>query len=241
MTAQIGADGHELFGDPRPELLTNVARVQPERGGEWVNLAKHLGFRSTQRLQISDLADGGGVVVATWPAELAEQARYLYRRGLGSALVTAAIERGWKVEPSPHIAYWTAPPARRLYMRPPAEPLDYVACWEDEDALGRVGDHPREDVERELWPWLKQKGFADEGDNTELLRFLGELLPGGWPAKMRPGLRFRRVWTPAEAAELGSALAETIRSDFDAVFAVADEPALRSASPGLGAHTVKHR
>jgi hypothetical protein len=52
---------------------------------------------------------------------------------------------------------------------------------------------------------------------------------------MRPGLRFRRVWTPAEAAELGSALAETIRSQFDAVFAAAHEPALRSASPSLGA------
>ena len=41
-------------------------------------------------------------------------------------------------------------------------------------------------------------------------------------------------------AELGSALAETIRSEFDAVFAVAGEPALselteRTASPGLGA------
>ena len=42
-------------------------------------------------------------------------------------------------------------------------------------------------------------------------------------------------------AELGSALAGTIRSEFDAVFAVADEPALseltdqRTASPGLGA------
>ena len=58
---------------------------------------------------------------------------------------------------------------------------------------------------------------------------------------MRPGLRFRRVWTPAEAAELGSALAETIRSEFDAVFAVAHEPALQTARPGLGGLTAKHR
>ncbi len=239
MTAQIGADDHDLFGDPRPELLTDVARVQPEPGGEWVNLAKHRGFQSTQRLQISDRADGGGVVVATWPTELAEQAHYLYGHRFGSALVAAAIERGWTVEPSPHLAYWTAPSSRRLYMRPPIEPLDYVACWEDEDALGRVGDHSREEVERELWPWLKQKGFADDGDDDELRRFLDELLPGDWPAKMRPGLRFRRFWPLAEAAELGSALAETIRSDFDAVFAVAHEPTLssveRTTSPGPGA------
>jgi HNH endonuclease len=46
---------------------------------------------------------------------------------------------------------------------------------------------------------------------------------------MRPGLRFRRVWTFAEAAGLGSALAETIRSEFDAVFAPAHEPMLSSA------------
>ena len=136
MTAQIGADGLDLFGDPRPELLIDVARVQPEPGGEWVNLEDRLGFRSTQRLRISDVA--GGVVVATWPAELARQARYLYGGGLGSALVAAAIERGWTVEPSPHIAYCTASPGRRLYMRPSVAPLDYVACWEDEDALRRV-------------------------------------------------------------------------------------------------------
>jgi hypothetical protein len=74
-----------------------------------------------------------------------------------------------------------------------------------------------------------------------LTGFLDEYLR--LPAQMRPGLRFRRVWTPAEAAELGSALAEAIRSDFDAVFAVADEPTLssaeladqRTASFGLGA------
>ena len=72
-----------------------------------------------------------------------------------------------------------------------------------------------------------------------LARYLDEYLR--LPAQMRPGLRFRRVWSPAEVAELGSAFAETIRTDFDAVFAVADEPALsgntgqRTASPGLGA------
>ncbi len=227
MTAQVGDDSLDLFGDPRPELLTEVARVHPHPGGQWVNLEEHLGFHSTQRLWISDHL-AGGVVVATWPAELARQARYLYSRGLGSALVAAAIERGWTVTASPHIAYHSAAPARRLYMRPPIAPLDYVVCWEDEDGLHRVGNHTREDVEHELWPWLKQRGFADDGDDAVLLRFLDEFL-GSWPAQMRPGLQFRRVWTPAEADELGPALAEAIRSDFDAVFAVAEEPTLSSA------------
>ena len=126
-----------------------------------------LGFRSTQRLGISDYA--GGVAVATWPAELAPQARYLYGGGLGSALVAAAIERGWTVEPSPHIAYYTASPGRRLYMRPSVAPLDYAACWEDEDGFRRIGgNYTREYVEHELWPWLKQRGFADDGDDTVL-------------------------------------------------------------------------
>jgi len=103
MTAQIGYDGLDLRGDPRPELLIDVARVQPEPGGDWVHLGR-LGFRSTQRLWIGDYADG--VAVATWAAELKPQACYLYGGGLGSALVTAAIERGWTVEPSPHIQGW---------------------------------------------------------------------------------------------------------------------------------------
>jgi hypothetical protein len=232
MTARIGYDGLDLHGDPRPDLLIDVARVQPQPGGDWVDLEGRLGFRSTQRLWIGDVS--GGVMVGTWPAELARQARYLYGGRLGSALVAAAIDRGWTVEPSPHLAYYTAPAGRRLYLRPPVAPLDHVACWEDQDGLRRVGNHTREDVEHELWPWLKQRGFADDGDDTVLRSFLGEFL-GNRPAQMRPGLRFRRVWAPAEAAGLGSALADTIRSQFDAIFAVAHEPALHTASPCLGA------
>jgi hypothetical protein len=227
MTAQIGYDGLDLRGDPRPELLIDVARVQPEPGCDWVHLGR-LGFRSTQRLWIGDYA--GGVALATWPAELKPQACYLYGGGLGSALVAAAIERGWTVEPSPHIAFRTASAARRLYMPLSSDKaLAYAACWEDEDALSRIGgNYARWDVEHELWPWLKQRGFANDGDDAVLLRFLDEFL-GNWPANMRPGLRFRRIWKFAETAELGPALAETIRSQFDAVFAVAHEPALQTA------------
>jgi hypothetical protein len=82
MTAQIGDDGLDLLGDPLPELLTDLARGQPQPGGEWVNLKNQLGFRSIQRLAIRGVA--GSVVVVTWPAELAVQARYLYGGGLGS-------------------------------------------------------------------------------------------------------------------------------------------------------------
>ena len=67
MTARIGADGGDLFGDPRPKLLTRVVRVRPHPGGEWVKIEdRRPGFCSTQRLRISDVA--GGVAVATSPA-----------------------------------------------------------------------------------------------------------------------------------------------------------------------------
>lgn len=232
MTAQIGDDGLDLFGDPRPELLADVARAQPKPGGEWVDLGRQ-GFRSTQRLRLGDL--GGGVTLVTWPAELQPQARYLYGNRLGSDLVTAALERGWAVEPRPHLAYYTARPDRRLYMRPLVAPLDYVACWEDGDGLRHVRSYARDDVEHELWPWLKEQGLADDSDDAELVRFLGEFL-GHRRAHMRPGLRFRRVWTSTEAARLGPELAEAIRSEFNAVFAVSREPSLGSAeATGLDA------
>lgn len=226
MAAQIGYDGLDPRGDPRLDLLIDVAGARPEPRQDWVHLGR-LGFRSTQRLWVGDVP--GGVAVATWPAELKPQACYLYGHKLGSALVKAAIERGWTVEPSPHIAFRTASAARRLYMSPPLAPLAYAACWEDDDAFSRIGgNYAREAVEHELWQWLKQTGFADDGDDAVLLRFLDEFL-GNWPANMRPGLRFRRSWKSAEMDELGSALAETIRGQFDAVFAVAHEPALRTA------------
>lgn len=144
MTAQIGADGLDLFGEPHPKLLADVARIQPEPGRNWVDIEARpgrTGFRSTQRLWISNVSNG--IVVATWPAELARQARYLYGTGFGSALVAAAIERRWTVEPSPHIAYYNARPGSRLYMRPSMPPLDYVASWEDAGALRPRPIRPR--------------------------------------------------------------------------------------------------
>ena len=226
MTARIGADGLEIFGAPRPELLADVVPVQLEQGGEWADIEDcqdRPGFRSTQRLWISDVADG--VAVATWPAEKGTQARYLYGRKLGSALVTAATNRGWKVEPSPHLAFFNSPPSSRLYMECLSiEPLDYVAYWEEKGALSRVRYAP-EDVEHSLWPWLKERGLANDDDDTELRRFLDEVLHMP-KVDMRPGLRFRRVWTFAQMAELGSAFGETIRLEFDAVFAAAHEPSL---------------
>ena len=175
-------------------------------------------------------AAGDGVAVGTCPAELAPQARYLYGRGLGGALVMAAKEHGWTVDPQPHIAYRTSPPAKRLYMlpSPSIEALDYVASWQAKGGLRRIGgNYAREDVEHELWRWLKQMGFADDRDDAVLQRFLDECLRR-WPANMRPGLRIYRIWTAGDADRLGDALAAMIRSEFDAVFSAVHERPLSS-------------
>jgi hypothetical protein len=56
-------------------------------------------------------------------------------------------------------------------MRPSVAPLEYAARREDENGLVRIGNHTREAVEHELWPWLKEQGYADDGDDAELRRF----------------------------------------------------------------------
>jgi hypothetical protein len=223
MAAQIGSDDLEIDSDPRLDLLIEVAGIDPEPGREWARLeGPPLGFRSTQRLRVSDCPEG--LAVTTWPAELADQARYLYGGRLGTPLAAAAFDLGWTVEATPHIAYHRAAPDRRLYLNPVIAPLQYTALWEnDEDALRRLS-YPREDVENQLWPWLKQHGLADDGDDPELLRFLDEYLRGS--AHLRPGLRLRRIWTSAEAARLGSSFADAIRDEFNSVFSHAREPML---------------
>jgi hypothetical protein len=168
--------------------------------------------------------------MVTWPAELAGQARHLYGRGLGATLAATALERGWMVKPTPHLAYHTAPPSRRLYMYPVAEPVLYARQWEEPDALRRVGNHTRQEVEEELWPWLKARGYADNGDDDVLRQFLDQWLLRR-PAHMRPGMQFRREWSREEVSSLGSALATTMRDEFNSVFAVAEEPALGEARP----------
>ncbi len=59
MAAQIGGDELEFHGDPRLDLLSEVTRIQPEPGRDYGRLeGPPLGFRSTQRLRVSEGADG---------------------------------------------------------------------------------------------------------------------------------------------------------------------------------------
>jgi hypothetical protein len=101
---------------------------------------------------------------------------------LAAVMIARGLERGWMVEPSPQLAFWHSPAEQRLYMRPAIDGARYASRWEGAD-LRRVGRHSREDVERTLWPWLKLRGYAADGDDPVLCEFLE---PFSHPVDQRP-------------------------------------------------------
>jgi hypothetical protein len=222
VSATIGPGDLTLYESPRPRLLRLITGREPEPKGTHV-LLDRFGIRSTQRLLVSD--PGGNVVVAFWPAELKPQAEYLYRDGRGFALVREALQRGWQVWAAPHLAFFTAPASRRLYMSPDVDPAEYAKRWEGSDARW-IGEHSVDDLRSTLWPWLKQRGYATAADDGVLAEFIRLL--GRRGAHLRPALRFHRRWGAAEVrATAESELADRIREDVNAVIAAAGEPPIR--------------
>jgi hypothetical protein len=222
LTARIGADDVAVeLESPLRALLRRVCGCEPEPDGLHVLLDKSLGTQSTQRIAISDV--GGNVQVSFWPAELKPQALYFYSGGRAIAAIEEARRREWDVRPSPHLAFFTSPPSRRLYMSPAIDAVDYARRWQESD-IERVVQYSREEVRRDLWPWLKERGYATEEDAPVLEEFPSNL--GRRPAHLRPGLRFKKRWPP-ERDEV--TLGDAIRADVDAVLAAADEPRLPSA------------
>jgi hypothetical protein len=223
MAVTIGPNDVNLYESPLPELLYEATGITPVEDGGHVVLAD-LGVQSAQRLGIGDV--GGNVVVGMWPAELKEQAKYLYGQRLGRPMIAAARKRGWTAEPSPHLAFRNASPGLRLYMAPHLDAAEYARRWEEGD-LERVGAHAREDVRGELWPWLKSRAYVTDGDDSVLEEWLDTRL-GNRPALLRPGLRLKRTWPANVLASPGeaSALAQEIRADVDSILAAAHEPRL---------------
>lgn len=126
--------------------MLEASGITPVDAGTHVLLDEY-GIASSQRLAIGDV--GGNVVAALWPAELKEQAVYLYGNGLGTSTTAHARERGWSAEPGPHLAFRNSASHRRLYMAPQVDALEYARRWEEED-LHRVGAHSRAQVREEV-------------------------------------------------------------------------------------------
>jgi len=219
MRARIGADDLELFEDPRPHLLEQISGIRPEAKGLHVLLDEY-GVQSTQRLALSGF--GGGLVVALWPGELKTQAEYLYGGRRATPMISRALREGWSAAGSPHLAFRNSAPQQRLYMKPTVDAMEYAARWEATD-LRHVGQHAKSDVRRFLWPWLKQRGYADDDDDVVLEQFLDGVL-GKRPAFLRPGLRLHGRW---DAEAVGSdEIVSVVRRSVNAILAAADEPPL---------------
>ena len=164
MRAAIGPDDVEFFQEPVPNLLVAMTGIRPEPAGLHVLLNSH-GMVSTQRLALSGFS--GGLVAGLWPGELKAQAEYLYGGRRGCRMIRAARACGWIAEGAPQLAFRNSAPSQRLYMQPSIDAHAYASRWENGD-LAQVGAHSRADVEQRLWPWLRDRGYADAEDDPTL-------------------------------------------------------------------------
>jgi hypothetical protein len=223
LTAVRGFGDRHLLDDPATDLLREITGLELERDAHArIDLA---GVRSTQRLALGEV--GGGIALFTWPAELKPQATYLYTGDRGARLLTAARADSWDIDARPHLAFRWARPEQRLYLNPTVGVDDYVAGWSGPDARW-IGAHPRETVSGELWPWLRERGYASATDDEELEPFLERLARMRQAAHLRPALRLLRRWTPAEVATLRGegALASDVRTAVNHLLAAVGDPPL---------------
>jgi hypothetical protein len=209
MPAQIGPPDPELYGDPHPGLLKRLTGITPEERGTHVLLDAH-GVASTQRLALR----GDSLTAALWPAELKEQAKYLYARQLATPMIRCALERGWHAEAAPQLAFRNAAPDRRLYLLTTEDALSYARRWEGPD-FRYIGQYERAPLRRELWPWLKSIGFVTEADDEVFEDWIATRLRNR-PAFFRAGLRLVGNRPGGEA----------LRDDVNAILAAAGEPPL---------------
>jgi len=174
-------------------------------------------------------------VVFNWPAELLEQARYLYDGERGPRLLEAAATGCWDVDVRPHLGFWLAPQSERLYMNPESTMTveEYVARWAGADGE-KVGGHHLEAVRDELWPWLLERGYATDEDTQHLEPFLERVRKRNRDVHLRPGLRLLRRWSREEVAEFqrDGELAERIRAAVNELLVAVDDPPLPGGSGG---------
>ena len=219
MPAHFGAPDLELWSSPLPDLLREIAGLEPEWNENHVRLDEHLGTRSIQRLAVADA--GGSAVVALWPAELKSQALYLYSHGRAHAMLGTAEQRRWRVTPRPHLAFFNSHASQRLYMETDIDTREYIERWEglDRDMIRRFPP----DALPEIRAWLKDRGYLSSRDASAFERFKTVL--GRRNVDVRPALMLVRRWR-RDGLDT-SDLAAAIRDDVNALLQAADEPVCR--------------
>lgn len=105
-------------------------------------------------------------MLCTWPAELKPQAGQFYRPDRVARLLAflTEVDQAWRAVPKPQLAFRSAAPVQRVYLRCDLDIREYVNRWLGDD-FAKVGAHPSAEVLPGLWPWLQDRGYiAPPGD-----------------------------------------------------------------------------
>lgn len=227
-TTLARAGDHELRLQRRLAALLREATAIEEIKGELRPrvgaFAMLEGAKSTQRISLQ--RHDGELSLCTWPAELKPQATALYKSERVDRLLRLLADNGevWRARPNPHLAYlWAKAVSQRLYLHCHLELEDYVSRWGGED-FERIGAHAADEVRDELWPWLRECGYASAEDEDRLPTFLDQL--GRRPAHLRPGIEVRRIWPWARAIDLDErgTLAREVKEAVIEILTVLEEP-----------------
>ena len=208
---------------------TGIDEVEPERPGAEpprlgaVAMIDAIGAKSTQRISL--FQQGETLALCTWPAELKPQAEALYLTERGRRLIDfIAGNPDWRARPNVHLAYRGARTmAQRLYLTCGLELAEYARRWSGDD-FAEIRAHPHDEIQGELWPWLRERQYAGPEDDDRLAPFLERL--GRRDAHLRPGIEVRRFWPWKEAVDLDErgALAGEIRESVIELLTSLDEP-----------------
>ena len=210
-------DAHLLESEPRPSCC---GRSRGERRSETSGTSTDDRLRSVERIHLVNA--GGSVVVAFWPAELKNQALYLYDRDGPPRWSRPGARRAGRSRAGRSPSRNSAP-ALRLYLQPIAAAAEvdrYVERFSAADR-GRIGAHAAGGLKDGLWRWLKQAGYVADGDDPVLRQYLDVL--GRRDVFFRAALRSTQRWGGGRPER---ELAAAIRSALDAPLRAAGEPAL---------------
>jgi hypothetical protein len=206
---------------------TGVEEVRPGgSGGAEAMLDAALGTRCVQRLMLS--REGDELVLAIAAGELKPQALAFYGSARAARAVTLANREGWTASPSLYLGYRGAQTqAQRLYPTCRLSLDEYVRRWSEEDQE-HIGAYRHDKVRTELWPWLKERGYASQEDDRHLDEFLDGL--GRRDAHLRPRVEITRRWAWAEAEQLDEReqLASELREATAELLSALKEPSLPS-------------